>query len=99
MLTALTRNLGHRVTAMEWLAREAGAGTLPDVLFLQEVLPTRLGSLRAAYDLRITPASPRLPSARTSLLAFRKGLDLVVTGSSKFLAPLGTYAVCANVEL
>jgi endonuclease/exonuclease/phosphatase family metal-dependent hydrolase len=99
MLTAITRNLGHRVTAMEWLAHEAEAGTLPDVLFLQEVLPTRLGHLELSYDLHFTPASPGLPSARTSMLGFRRSLGLAVTDNLDVFAPLGTYAVCANVEL
>lgn len=97
--SVLERNLGHRVSAMEWLAHEAEAGTLPDVLFLQEVLPNRLGRLEAIYDLHLAPASPGLPSARTSMLGFRRNLGLVVTDNREVFAALGTYAVCANIEL
>jgi hypothetical protein len=99
MFTALTRNLGYRVTAMEWLAHEAEAGTLPDVLLLQEVLPNRLRRLEATHDLRLAPASAGLPSARTSVLGFRRNLGFVVTDKHEVFAALGTYAACADVEL
>lgn len=99
MLTALTRNLGHRVKAMEWLAREAEAGALPDVLFLQEVLPTRLARLEPMYALRVTPESSGLPSARTSMLGFRRDLSLVLTDNDEVLGCLGTYAGCVDVEV
>jgi endonuclease/exonuclease/phosphatase family metal-dependent hydrolase len=99
MISALTRNLGHRISACEWLIGQASAGALSDVLFLQEVLPNRIDRLNETYEVFLRPTVPELPRGRHSVLAFRKSLDLDVVEDLETFGALGTYASCARTAL
>jgi endonuclease/exonuclease/phosphatase family metal-dependent hydrolase len=99
MLSALTRNLGHRISAMEWLTQEAALGALPDVLFLQEALPNLLDPVRATYGVFLRPEASESPHGRRSAIAFRRDLGLDAAEDLETFRVLGTYASCARVQL
>jgi endonuclease/exonuclease/phosphatase family metal-dependent hydrolase len=84
---------------MEWLTQRAADEALPDVLFLQEVIPSRLGPLTARYDVLLRPVASEALHGRHSVIAFRRDLGMEAAEDLETFRVLGTYASCARVQM
>ena len=97
MIRAMTRNLAYRTAAMDWLTDLASTDDAPDVLFLQEVIPRRLDSLRDVYDLFMAPEGEG--TGRHSAVAVRMGARLDARLDRGVFGILGSYSAVVRVEL
>lgn len=102
MMTCLSRNLGYRKAGAAWLRQTLNEETRPDLVFIQEVLPSLITSPPAGYNIITGPTTPKAAEGRTSAMLFRDGEGEVdrtslPSGGQPFAA-LGTYVAAARIH-